>query len=269
MAEHIEQVFPTFEAFVEAACKRPLDDEHSGHDVGRSDFYGTDTFEQAVALARTGWPEGAAKAAALRASIAGTINDLIAAKAAAYAYDVSGQWVDVGLHLSGEPECFGVETQDSSVLNQPVVKLVFNAAASAAVGSDSLIARGVAAVAAIDILEATGRRVEVWLVKGGLRKRGTATNTIRVLLKRADQPVDVDRVSFALACPACLRRLLFSIQHHAGFAAKRTYPHPVAGDRESILVPHVLSKKPLSREDVLAQVSSICRQAGVEIGATE
>jgi hypothetical protein len=264
---HTEQVFETFESFIEAACKPPLESEHSGHFVGRRDWYGTETFEQAVGLARTGWKEGAEKAAALRASIAGAVNDLIAAKSTSYAYDVAGQWVDVGLHLSGEPECFGVEVEDSAVNSRPVVKLVFNAAASGSVDAGDLIARGVAAVAAIDILESTGRRVEVWLVKGGVRRRGVGTNAIRVLLKKADQPVDVDRIAFALACPACLRRLLFSVQHHAGFHAKRTLPHPVPADRESVLVPHVLRSSGLSRRDLLAQVAEICRQAGVEIEA--
>lgn len=262
---HTEQSFETFEAFIEAACKPTSDREHSGRPAGRREWYGTETFEEAVSLAKTGWREGAEKASALRASIAGAVNDLIAARTTAYSYDVSGQWVDVGLHLSGEPECFGIE--DSGEGPRPVVKLLFNAAASGSVDAGSLIARGVAAVAAIDILESTGRRVEVWLVKGGQRKRGVGTHAIRVLLKKADQPVDVDRIAFALACPACLRRLLFSVQHNAGFAAVRTLPHAVPTDGESILVPHLRREAGISRADLLAQVAEICRQAGVEIEA--
>jgi hypothetical protein len=262
--------FDTFEAFLQRAAivpgrlKDPTSRRYS------PSWHGTANFQQALDLAGKGWAEGAAKAAELRASIDHAVHDVINARSSSYTFDVSGEFVDVGRYLSGEPECFGTDSQEAGNNVRPVVKLCVNIAASGAVSPESLVVRGAAIVAAIDILEALGRRVEVWACKGSeSRKAGKAAYEIHVLVKRADQPLDVDRLAFAVAHPACLRRLFFSVMERRGYLPGQCYPAAVDGGEGAIVTEHSRRGTDFSRKELLALVAGICGQAGVVIPEAE
>jgi hypothetical protein len=179
--------------------------------------------------------------------------------------------VDVGRFLSGEPECFGTEIADGGSISRPVVKIVANLAASGAVTPQSLFIRGAAIVAAIDILEALGRRVEAWVAHGSARSKGSDSQSheTHVLVKRADQPLDVDRLAFAVAHPACLRRLCFSIMEQHGHLPNDTYPHRVTVEGDAIVTEHSLRSSNFSKRELFDLVSRICGQAGVDIPESE
>jgi hypothetical protein len=268
--------FETFEAFLQQALVVPRRQDSSSSRAsswaaGDGPWHGTDTFKQAVELARRGWPEGAAKALELRAEVESAVRDLINARSTSYTFDVAGEFVDVGRYLSGEPECFGSESQDYGNQTKPVVKIVANLAASGAVSPQSLFVRGAAIIAAVDVLEALGRRVEVWVAKGSARVRGRddGAHETHVLVKQADQPIDIDRLGFAIAHPACLRRLCFSIMEQHGHLPNNTYPHRVTVEGDAIVTDHSLRGSDFSKRELLELVARLCGQAGVEIPQSE
>lgn len=266
--------FETFEKFLEQALVVPKKQDSCSSRVDRGqydDWAGTQTFEQAVELARRGWPEGAAKALELRAEVESAVRDLINARSTSYTFDVAGEFVDVGRFLSGEPECFGSESQDYGNNAKPVVKIVANLAASGAVSPQSLFVRGAAIVAAVDILEALGRRVEVWASKGSARVRGSDNGAYEthVLVKKADQPLDIDRLGFVIAHPASLRRLFFSLMEQHGHLPNDTYPHRVTVEGDAIVTEHSLRGSDFSKRELLDLVAKLCGQAGVEIPEAE
>ncbi len=265
--------FESFEKFIEQALVVPSrQDSSSSRQTreGKDPWHGTNTFEQAVEIARKGWPEGAAKALELRAEVESAVRDLINARSSSYTFDLVGEYVDIGRHLSGEPECFGTEVTDGSSVSRPVVKIVANLAASGSISPRSLFVRGAAIVAAIDILEALGRRVEVWVAHGSATRRGGgATHESHVLVKSADQPLDVDRLSFAVAHPACLRRLCFSVMEQRGHLPNSTYPHSVTVEGDAIVTKHSLRGSDFSKRELLELVAELCGQAGVEIDEEE
>jgi hypothetical protein len=267
------QTFETFEKFIEQSLVVPKEQDSSSSRVprdGDKPWHGTNTFEQAVEIARKGWPEGAAKALELRAAVESSVRDLINARSTSYTFDVAGEFVDVGRFLSGEPECFGSESQECGNQNRPVVKIVANLAASGAVSPQSLFVRGAAIVAAIDVLEALGRRVEVWIAHGSTKRRGAdPVHESHVLAKQADQPLDIDRLSFAIAHPACLRRLCFSIMEQRGHLPNGTWPHSVTVAGDAIVTEHSLRGADFSKRELLSLVAELCGQAGVEIPAEE
>lgn len=267
------QKFDTFEKFIEQALVVPARQDSSSsrqQRTGPDPWHGTNTFEQAVEIARRGWPEGAAKALELRAAVESAVRDLINARSTTYTFDVAGEYVDVGRFLSGEPECFGTESTDFGSNSRPVVKIVANLAASGAVSPESLFVRGAAIVAAIDVLEALGRRVEVWIAKGsGVQRTGGRVHETHVLVKRADQPLDIDRLGFAVAHPACLRRLCFSIMEQHGHLPNDTYPREVTVEGEAIVTRHSLRGTDFSKRELLSLVAELCGQAGVEIPESE
>lgn len=237
------------------------------HDKDQYGFYGTKTFGDAVAIYEKGWDEGASKAAEIRASLDGFVQEAVAAKGREYAYDVAaGEWLDVGRFLGGEPECFGV-TQVGESLAAPVVRLVVNLAASGAVSEKSLFQRGAAALAAVDILEACGKRVEL-TVGFGSRGYNIPKLEIGVLAKAAGQPAEPDRLAFLLCHASFLRRIVFSVMEQHGHKPSSTFPDTYAGEEGQIVTPHSLRGSDYSQEELQAHIREICALCGVDIPAS-
>jgi hypothetical protein len=256
----IQKNFESFEEFVAQSLVVPRDCRSSRReDSGR--FHGTRNFDEAVAIARTGWPEGAAKAVEIGASVSSAVRDVINSNASSYAWDVAGQFIDIGRYLTGEPECFGTIVEDSEVIKKPVVKLVVNLSASASVSADTLVARGVAVVAAVDILEASGRRVEV--VAATAHHSYSTQLEIRIPVKSAGQPLDIDRLAFCLAHPSCYRRLIWSISEQHGVLPRNCEPASVTPEGDEIATRHFYGA--VNKARLLEEIKWICDQCGVEI----
>ena len=61
----------------------------------------------------------------------------------------------------------------------------------------------------IDLLEQSGKRVELDLVHGS--RVSKASIRARVRVKDSNAPLDIERIAFAIAHPASFRRIAFSI----------------------------------------------------------
>lgn len=260
--------FKSFDEFVETAKRVPpsANDERGSRAVRGADdaFYG-DSFDGATTLASKGWAEGAGRALALRASIDGAIRDVVCARQAGYGWEVSGDFVDVGKFLVGEPECFVTTVADGECATGRVVRLVANIAASAAVTQESLFCRGAVVVAAIDILESLGHRVELTVARGTTTKGKTLE--IFVPVKSASQPLDIDRLAFCLCHPAFLRRLTWSVSEQHGFIPHQTKPAPVEiDDAETLTLSEARRGEDFSQEQLLDEVKTLCERCGVSIG---
>jgi len=247
----------------EANCKTEL---LSSRREGERHFFGTVNFDDAVALARTGWAEGAKQARSLRVAVDGVVNSLVCSRSRSYSFDLTGEYVDVGLHLCGDPECFGIET-DTPQLGDPVVRITVNRSVSSAISAESLIARGTAIVAAIDVLESLGRRVELWIGDGSDFSDGRKKGRLEVYckIKDASQPLDPDLVAFVLAHPSARRRLGFSVAEQHGFYPKKTSPSNLQHAGDGIVTTCLRSGVDVSGRELVANITSICKQAGIEI----
>ena len=131
---------------------------------------------------------------------------------------VAGDEVDVGLHLSGEPECMIDYHLQLTPSYGKVAKIIVNASASGSVNAKVMRYRGTAACILIDCLESAGVRCEVILLafcSGEL--------TSEVLIKKPDEHVEPDRMAFMLAHPAVMRRFGFKeAETHGGEIGKTT-----------------------------------------------
>jgi hypothetical protein len=259
--------FDSWEEFVAAAEIRSYGGFDSGHSKGDSHFYGTESIAEATSLARKGWPEGAARVQAIRAEIASAINAIVNARVQSIGYDVCGDYVDVGRYLSGEPECFGTRTDDPCAA-KPVVKVSVNTAVSCGVSQEAIFARGAAILAAIDVIESAGKRVELWAVNGALAGCNKKTHETYVLVKPADQHLDCDRLAFALCHASTHRRLCFSVFEKYGITAGNSYPHGVT-ERDGIYTPEARRSGTFTKRELLVEVKRICESAGVEIADEE
>ena len=199
----------TWSEFLSEVAKRPRVPNPATETPGDATFYGTSSFEAAMDLAIKGWNPG-------RSRMMKTHDRLMAAvkggEQFAPRYEVTGDEVDVGEFLTGEPECM-IEYQMAPA-RKPVVKLVVGCALSCAIEGSSYERRGAVILAAIEAAEEAGVRVELWADY-------SRTNRVeysrvpehkishRVKVKDACDPVEVDRLAFAMMNPAMVRRLMW------------------------------------------------------------
>jgi hypothetical protein len=263
---HNRHAFDSFDAFIEDVKQVPA--KNSSRDLGRDEFFGTANFEAAVALASTGWQEGAEKVGKIRGELDWLVEASKVAATQQFAWDVTGDFVDVGRVLSGEPESCGSYANDDVARSgsQRVVRLYCNLGVSASVTHDAIFARGACVLAAVDVLETLGVRVELWAAKA-TEKRANASkiHQVEVLVKSAGQAVDVDRLAFILCHPSCLRRLFWSHQERYGYLPNHCYPHAIAVDEGCVATSECHREASHTNAELAAEVARICSECGVTI----
>lgn len=168
-------------------------------------FNKTSSYRDALDLAQNGWPEGIAQIKELSAQIF----DLISHKIIRYDpyHDVEGAMIDIARYIDGEPECWIAfeENKTQAPASSDLITLVFNASASAGVRTEVMERKGAAITALTECLEFAGKRVKVVFV--GCTSRHSKSGEFFVTIKEFDQPLDMDRLAFALIHPSMFRRL--------------------------------------------------------------
>lgn len=193
----------------------------SSHENDNASWRGCASLEVAIDLAKNGWAEGAKKANDISNALFTQVSSLVD-RPKKY-YDTEGYSWDMGRVLGGDPECWMRRKHNiQEQKGKRVLKIVFNCTQSAGVDAATLIAKGAVIGALVRLLELSGTRVELWSLPicteagwGGDSKK-YAGYECKVLVKRADQRLDVDRMAFAIGHPASLR--------YMGFAAAECTP---------------------------------------------
>jgi hypothetical protein len=163
-------------------------------------------YDGAKQLVRTGWSEGAKD-----------LSDKLEAhmpardKETSWRYDVAGELPDIGRFLAGDPSCMKRHGHPKG--HRPVISLAVNIAVNASVSATSMANYGAAMVAVIDKLEHSGRRVDLSVIMVAVQ--GTRRNVIGWRVKKAEDPLDLAAVAFAIAHPAALRRIGFAMYEHS------------------------------------------------------
>lgn len=173
--------------------------------IGEADWRGTGTYAEAEQLIRTGWPDGARQAAAMAAKLDGVLASAAHRETWETAWDVAGDEADVARFLSGEPEnmatSYRVPAEGSG---GGVVRLAVKGGGSSSVDGAVFVRAAVLIGAAVDRMEAAGRRVEVWVYYSA--KFGGVLCETWHLLKRPEEALDLPRLCAGLS-PAAFRRI--------------------------------------------------------------
>jgi hypothetical protein len=245
--------------------KDPTDGRSSRH-TGMDEWCGTSSYEAAVDLVSKGWPEGAKSVSKVRATLDRAVESLVSAKAQELAYGVEGEWLDIGRLNEGHPECCGYYDYDGEDEKQKIVKIVANICVSACVSTDTMYARGAACIAAVDVLESMGYRVELWAGVG--TDSGNERLDSQVLVKDAGQPVDTDRLTYVLCHPAFFRRIYFAHMELNRMNPCGCFPSGVEAEN-AVVLPELCSSSRLGKADIVREVAKICELAGVSFDAKE
>lgn len=149
-----------------------------------------------------------------------------------YKFDVSGQFFDVGLVLSGIPETW----LEPIVEKEPVVKVsvLINGAFNHKFNKDDVVKNASRILGMIKILEDHGVQIQLKMLTGcqSSSYRGSYSEGLITLinLKEYDDPINYKKLS-ALLTPATLRRGTFKIMEMQAADLRSGYgvPHTIDG----------------------------------------
>ncbi|MQY12458.1 hypothetical protein SRB5_25920 [Streptomyces sp. RB5] len=168
------------------------------------------TWDGALELAEGGWttvlPEVDAEVAELRERV----GDEVLTTAMTPAWDVTGSEVDVGVYLSGVPECMVDAVPQRISARGRVVTFLIPAGFDHTTPHSAVLHRGVALAALCSSIIAAGHSVEIWSgFCAYVSKQDRFAAVTRVI--SAAEPLDIGRLMFATAHPAMLRRLWMAV----------------------------------------------------------
>lgn len=231
-----------------------------------SDDFSGCSFDKAVSFARHGWPEGAAKAKRLLDRLQLPVPHAVHSETY---HDVTGSYVDVGEYVQGVPECM----VDFRADRRPVrfAHLIVSATFSAAIETQAVIQRGATIAAVVDALETQGIRCTVDLLFQSTdytaRIIGATPSTfeVRVPIKEAHAPLNLDTLTFGVAHPAYLRRLMFAVMEQYPADVRDHYQvgfgygisRPIKDVPGSIIFQTPGEKESWSEADSLARIQAV------------
>ena len=278
-SDHTLVRFESFADYV-AASAEPNPNPHPTETFKRSDrFTGFATITTARNLLASGWEQGSAKIRAVSERVKQAIPDtVLAAFRPEQIFDVTGELLDVGRFLDGEPECFVdeiVPERGDRIDGNGIVRITVNLSASAGVDSRELETKGVFVAALADVLESLGYRAQIdgyFTDKANhIDAKGTTKRGLHVLhfpIKRTDEALEIDRLSFVLAHPASLRQIGFHVQDVVGYRdSVYGYPKALPAQYHGNVNIGELAWRSTSDVDTANKVLAELKTLGIDLGA--
>lgn len=192
-----------------------MDRVDSGNEPGW--FGGLRSLKGLWNLARDGWSAKSEDTVQVAESVVADVDREYELPTWQSRYDVAGSDVDVARYLSGEPENMITFDMVPTPTAGRVIAIAVNLAASSGMKSDAIITRGQAVVALVIALEKVGLRTEVYVDAWHASDRDTRTAEAvgrqLVLVKSADDALDVAALMGALAHPGFYRGLILGVHH--------------------------------------------------------
>lgn len=185
-------------------------------DYGRSSWSGTETWEQAIDLATNGWMGIREQVDNLSTSLIAQIRETLNV-GIDYVHGPFGSALDIGLYAQGIPTCIVRPVFVEQPNHRKVVRILISTGATSDIDTEAIIRRGIAVTALVELLQAANRAVEIYAeatcVPGGRSEKDLFTALVQ--LKEASEPLDINRVMFAMGHPAWHRRITFAIRESA------------------------------------------------------
>lgn len=172
-------------------------------DSFRTDWTGTESFDAAKRLALEGWPLGRE----LVGQILTEVESEMESETQVMGWDVTGDFVDVGAFVSGQPE--NMMRWEPVPERKRVARILLNMSVSSGVSTKVIRWRGATVMALIDRLEQSGVRIELDMAYA-CTNHGRSSAVFIANLKRAEEPLHLDLLSFHLTHPSSFRRIFFS-----------------------------------------------------------
>lgn len=201
--------------------------EHSPRSSVEGSQWSGGTLKEALQMAKTdGYQAVVADAERLAEGLSDTVQSLINTETFTFHQDVVGSQVDVAAYLEGIPECMVYAKPIQIAKAGRAVRIVVPVNYSSNINTDTVKRRGAAVMALVYILQNLQHPLEVWGSAANANDRYRRSYLIEV--QRADDPVDIGRVMYALCHPTMLRVCKFRVEdHETGNEASMNRGNPV------------------------------------------
>jgi hypothetical protein len=206
----------SWDEFVSDLKHKPHLPEWEGNQAsitGKKKFTQTDSFNQSMRLAEQGCPT-------TREAIHQASFKVMSEALPEWDTAPVGVFPCIPAFAAGVPTDMFTPSEFGNPVPKPIVRIVVNVTATCNVPTAQIVNRGAAILSLIDRVQATGQRVE--LVAEFHCTSGSDTFAFSVTVKRPEEPVDLDRIAYAIAHPSMLRRSLFRVMEF-------TAPYVVCG----------------------------------------
>ena len=226
---------------------------------------GSANWQETLDLAHRGWPEGLRRIKEQVSIIERFVSPRQPYKELVHAVQGPGV-LDFNRYQQGRPDSWvvweGIDSQDGQ--STVIVPLVFNLSASSGVSLETMFRRGATICALIDILEHSRIRVEAMVVEhANYGKPGLYT--WKVVLKKAQDHLDMDRMAFALCHASVLRRLMFSLAEQHVPNLTHTYGNPATWKEDGAINIDSASLHIRAEADMLPWLVNQLAGYGVEV----
>lgn len=242
------------------------------------DAWAQASYKEAIEMLSYGWEEGRNRIRKMRDEVEDRMG--IPMPEMVPVHDVAGSEVDVARYLDRVPENMTewVLQEDDRLF----VRIVINNAVSGITDANAILARGAMVAAVIDALESRGHRTSLTVAeavsptRSGDKKRDRQIN--EYIVKTESDPLDLERVAFAVAHPSMLRRIFFAVEEHLprnireaygfhggggyGIPAEIPTEHPLRSEAD-IYLPQLLGHYTISQ--AVNEAVEWLRKAGVPI----
>jgi len=202
--KHVFLPVLSFDSFIEQAARVLSGGRASGADdcsvTNDNDFTGGASFEDALRMARMGWPEGVQRLQALLPTEGGV------EQVTQWALDVGGAFPCVPAFLMGDPECMWNQVQVEGARRR--IALCAPMGALYHISAAARFEYGAALAQVVAELVAANIDVALYSVQHSTDRTGN-TYTVGVAIRDFGAPLDLSRIAFA-GHPAIHRRLRFA-----------------------------------------------------------
>ena len=205
---NVSGVFYSFDEFINNCENVPPaqnwaeDPNYLHSETGSKSFTESENFQSALDLAKFGWPAGAEKVNDFLVSESTLMGDK---ETVTLETSIQGFMPCVPAYVSNHPE--NMFRLDLEIVETPVLKIQFSCDVSGGTKTEKMMLWGAGICSLINSIEKTGTRCEIEIMNQTYS--GDILSQVFINLKRPDQFLDIDRLSFAIAHPSFLRRLCF------------------------------------------------------------
>lgn len=271
------QRFFTWEQFLSYVDWRGKKDRRSSQrtDVGYYQRSLTSNFQEAMNLAKYGWPDGLRRVKDIDKKIIFTPQEQMGLHYEQTSeYDVAGGSVNIGRYLMGMPDCMRhVKAPVEHVFPSRTQKIIVIDDTHSTTQTDEIINHGYMVYQIIEALESANIRTELILTHSANKQHIATLDDFDffetyIKLKSPEDIIYPEKIIFALAHPSMLRRLVFSswekepysIRIHWGFRDQTHYglyipewTPPQSLTEDALIIPGYDHKK--EQDNVINQVN--------------
>lgn len=172
--------------------------------------FGAKDFQDAVNLIHNGWAEGIKKVdSEIEAQVLGGTGP----GSHEVSYEFHGDMIDMGRHMTGQPDCFMEQQVQDHGMGGPIKKIFIDGAYRWDASKANLLNYGKALIPIIDAIERQGFRAEIWYCassKGANNDKMIHYNFVR--MKAPDEFLNREKLMFICGHMSMFRRFGFAIR---------------------------------------------------------